>query len=185
MVQLREKDLPEDQRLELALQIKDAIDGRAILMVSRSLDLARACGSDGVHLPEDVPDFLEQKGMLGGEFLLGRSVHSLETAVEAHRRGVDYLIAGTIFDTRSHPGVKAAGKAFLRQLTREVDIPVLAIGGVNVDNAGEVMGAGASGVAVIRAVLASDNPGEAARSLWKALSQRAEARPLAEPEEPY
>ena len=97
--------------------------------------------------------------------LIGRSVHSVSGAVEAQSDGADFLIAGTIFPSPSHPYGPTQGVDFLRALCREVSVPILAIGGVTTQNVREVMEAGCSGVAVISAISEAEDPGAAASSL--------------------
>ena len=102
-------------------------------------------------------------------FLVGRSVHSAEAARRAEAAGAGYLIAGPIFETRSHQGVEPAGLALVEGIARTVRLPVLAIGGVTAGRVEEVVRAGASGVAVISAVLAQPDPRAAAEALRRAL----------------
>jgi thiamine-phosphate diphosphorylase len=107
---------------------------------------------------------------VGGQgFLVGRSVHSLEAARRAEAEGADYLVAGPVYETRSHPGRAPAGLSLIEGITRRVRVPVLAIGGVNAGRVDEVVRAGASGVAVISAVLAATDRRVAAGDLRRAL----------------
>lgn len=164
-VQLRERGLPDDELLVLARRLREATAGRALLLVNGRLDVALAVGADGLHLPEAAPAVPRPRP----GFLLGRSVHSLEAARRAEAEGADYLIAGPVYATRSHPGAPAAGLGLIREIAGAVRPPVLAIGGVNAGRAGEVVEAGAAGVAVISAVLGDPSPREAARCLREAL----------------
>jgi len=104
--------------------------------------------------------------------LLGRSVHSLDAARRAEAEGVDYLVLGTIFPSRSHPGVRTGGTALVAEVSRAVQVPVIAIGGITAENAGGVIEAGASGVAVISAILAATEPRAAAAALVSAIERR-------------
>ena len=165
-VQLREKDLAEAELLSLARRLRAVTEGRALLIVNGPLEVAVAVGADGVHLPEGAP--MPPRPRRG--FLVGRSVHSAEAACRAEAAGADYLIAGPIFETRSHPGVEPAGLALVEEIARAVRLPVLAIGGVTAGRVEEVVRAGASGVAVISAVLAQPaEGGAAAEALRRAL----------------
>ena len=179
MVQLREKDLLGGRLLELAHELREAVDERALLMINERADVALASGADGVHLGEEGLEPSVARCVVGEDICIGRSVHSVDKALEAQDQGADYLIAGAIFDTGSHPGFRAAGAGFLEELGSTVSIPYLGIGGINLSNAGKVMGAGASGAAVIRAILASDRPKEAARDLWKAVKEAWESQQVA------
>ena len=180
MVQLRENDLLGRRLLELAQELREAIDEKALLLINERADVALACGADGVHLGGEGLDPSVVRRIVGEDILIGRSVHSVDKALEAQDQGADYLIAGTIFATSSHPGFRAAGAGFLKELGSAVGIPYVGIGGINPSNAGKVIGAGASGAAVISAILASDQPKEAARALWKAVNEAWESQKVAE-----
>jgi thiamine-phosphate pyrophosphorylase len=176
-VQLREKDpdgrsLPPEDLLPLARRLRQATLGRALLLVNGSLDVALAVEADGVHLPASALSVWRPREAVpvGGQgFLVGRSVHSLEAARRAEAEGADYLVAGPVYETRSHPGREPAGLSLIEGITRRVRVPVLAIGGVNAGRVDEVVRAGASGVAVISAVLAATDRRVAAGDLRRAL----------------
>lgn len=165
MVQLREKDLPARDLYRLGARVKDAIAGRAKLVVNDRADVALALNADGVQLPEDGIPVLDARRIVGPNMLIGRSVHSVAGAAQAQSDGADFLIAGTIFPTASHPDHSAQGTGFLRAVCREVSVPVLAIGGVTAQNVREVMGGGCAGAAVISAISEAEDPGSAARAL--------------------
>ena len=165
MVQLREKDLSVGDLHDLGARVKEAIAGRALLTVNDRIDVALALNADGVQLPEDGAPVAAARRIVGSNMLIGRSVHSIDGAIEAESSGADFLIAGTIFPSASHPGGPAQGTSFLRALCREVSVPVLAIGGVTTQNVGDIMEAGCSGAAVISAISEAEDPGCAARTL--------------------
>ncbi|MBI2165316.1 MAG: thiamine phosphate synthase [Chloroflexi bacterium] len=165
LVQLREKDLPAGQLLSLAKALRAVTAGRALLFINDRVDVALACDADGVQLGEESLPVAAVRRIAGDRLLIGRSVHSEEGAVEAQRLGADLLIVGTMFETASHPGAVAAGTSLLRRVTSAVNVPILGIGGVTRHNVGQVMDAGACGVAVVREVLASPDPEASARSL--------------------
>jgi thiamine-phosphate pyrophosphorylase len=172
VVQLREKDLPSEGLLPLARRLSRATLGQALLLVNGPLDVALAVEADGVHLPASAPSVWRPREAVpvdGQGFLVGRSVHSLVAARRAEEEGVDYLVAGPVYETRSHPGRAPAGLSLIEGITRRVRVPVLAIGGVNAGRVDEVVRAGASGVAVISAVLAATDRRAAAGGLRRAL----------------
>lgn len=171
MVQLREKDLSAHDLNELGVRLKSIIDGRAHLIINDRIDVALALNADGVQLPEDGAPVAEARRTVGPNMLIGRSVHSINGAVEAESSGADFLIAGTIFPSASHPDGPAQGTSFLRTLCREVFIPVLGIGGITTQNVGEVMEAGCSGAAVISAISEAGDPGDAARKLLNEMAR--------------
>ena len=184
MVQVREKDMPASQLLDLCTTIRHVTEGRALLFVNDRMDVAMACGADGVQLGEEGLSPAAARRMAGGELLLGRSVHSVEGAAEAASQGVDLLIVGTVFATPSHPDASVTGTGVLRRLRGRVEAPYLAIGGVDLANVESVVRAGASGAAVISAVCANDDPEGVARALkarvseaWAARSDRRQGTP--------
>lgn len=171
MVQLREKDLAGGELLDLARRLKVAIAGKALLFVNDRVDVALACGAEGVQLGEKALPVEAVRRIGGDRLLIGRSVHSLEGALEAAATRADLLTVGTIFETASHPGTPAAGVGLVRSIASKVTLPLIGIGGIEAENAAQVMAAGASGVAVIRAVLGAHDPEAAARRLWEAISR--------------
>ena len=164
-VKLREKDLPSEELLPLARRLRQATEGQALLLVNGPLAVALTAEADGFHLPEVAPPVERPRH----GFLIGRSVHSLAAARRAEAEGVDYLIAGPVYETRSHPGREAAGLALIEEVTRSVRTPTLAIGGVTAERVDEVVRAGASGIAVISAILAQRDRQAAAERLRRAL----------------
>ena len=169
LVELREKDLPADELLALARRLRAVTRGRALLVVNDRVDVALVSGADGAHLPERGLPVREARALLGAGRLVGRSVHSVVSAVDAERDGADYAILGTIYATSSKPGVSPAGVGLVAEASRATRLPLLAIGGVTAERAPEVMAAGVWGVAVISAVLDADDPASAARRLRAAL----------------
>ena len=165
MVQLREKDLSAHDLYDLGVRVRNAIAGRAKLIVNDRVDVAHALDADGVQLPEDGIPVADARRIVSPKMLIGRSVHSVDGAVEAESDGADFLIAGTIFPSPSHPSGPAQGVDFLRALSRGVSVPILAIGGVTTRNVSKVMEAGCSGVAVISAISEAEDPGAATSSL--------------------
>ena len=165
IVQLREKDLPGRLILDLAMNIRRAIDHKALLIINERVDVALLSSADGVHLGEHALSPADARTLVGENMLIGRSVHNYDGALEAQSQGADYLISGSVFPTRSHPGQAPQGLRLIEDLAPNLRIPYLAIGGINPQNAPDVIRAGASGVAVISAILASPDPKQAARKL--------------------
>ena len=177
MVQLREKDMPGGRLLELAIQISNSTDGRSLLMINERADVSLAAGAAGVQLGEEGLPVSTAKQVLGPDRLVGRSVHSVEGAVEAARHGADLLVAGTMYETRSHPGAAAIGPGLVREIAKRCSVPMIGIGGITTNNLGEVLQAGACGVAVISSILAADDPEQAARELKQAMLAEWDSRP--------
>ena len=171
LVQLREKDLSNEELLELAGTLLEAIGGRAKLIVNERADVALAAGAQGVQLGESGPPVSEARKTLGGDALIGRSVHSLQSAAQAEADGADFLLVGTMFASRSHPGEAPAGPGLMQQVSANSRLPLIGIGGITPENADQVIGAGASGVAVITNILAAEDPKAAAAKLKEAICQ--------------
>jgi thiamine-phosphate pyrophosphorylase len=155
-IQIREKDLAAQ---ELSAFVEDAlrrIPRSCRILLNDRLDVACAAAAGGVHLGEqsmpveEAKRFVRERHAQGG-FLVGASAHSLGAARAAEKSGADYLIFGPVFPT---PSKKAFGEPqgirTLAELCRVLSIPVLAIGGITVDNAAECAAAGAAGIAAIR-----------------------------------
>ena len=170
MVQLREKDLPAVELFRLALALKEAVGDRALVLVNDRVDVALATGADGIQLGAGSLPVPAARALVGSGRLLGRSVHNVAEAVQAERDGADFLVLGTIYPSRSHPGTPGAGPGLVGQVKAAVQVPIIAIGGVDAGNAGEVMAAGAAGVAVISAILGAAAPRAAARDLATAVA---------------
>lgn len=172
-VQLREKDLPIKGLFAMALELRALTHQHgAKLLINDRVDVALGVRADGVHLPQDgIPPSAVRK-LVGPDLLIGASTHSLAEARDAETEGADFVVLGPVFETPSKlrygPPV---GIEALRQVARELSIPVFAIGGIDAGRVPEVLGAGAHGVAVISALLAPDDPGIAARALLAALER--------------
>jgi thiamine-phosphate pyrophosphorylase len=164
-VQLREKDLPLEELLPLARRLRGVTRDRAALIVNGPLELALASEADGVHWPEAASPVDRPSRPL----LIGRSVHSQAAAEQGWAECSDYLIAGPVFETVSHAGATPGGVELIRAIAGAVAIPVLAIGGVTEERVLDVLHAGASGVAMITAILAAESPQQAAQRLKNTL----------------
>ena len=151
LIQIRERDLDGGPLTRLVSSCVDAVRGTpARVLVNDRLDVALAAGAHGVHLRADSFDARRVRAAVPSPFLIGRSVHSLADAVAATEDGAtDYLIFGTVFETTAKPGRPAAGLAALATVAAATRLPVLAIGGMTAARVGEVLAAGASGVAGI------------------------------------
>ncbi|MQF82709.1 thiamine phosphate synthase [SAR202 cluster bacterium AD-802-E10_MRT_200m] len=169
-IQIREKDLSTKDIFLLIEDIKSRIENKAMLIVNDRLDIALACNLDGVQIGENGFPLEVARKITQNNLLLGRSVHNLTGAVEAEACGADFLIVGTIYKSRSHPESLPAGPQLLEQVTQAVALPCLAIGGINVSNAQEVIRAGASGIAIISAVQGAQDPENVIKDLRYAIA---------------
>jgi thiamine-phosphate pyrophosphorylase len=151
LIQIRERDLDARALTRVAAAAVDAVRGTATrILVNDRTDVALASGAHGVHLRGDSAPARRIRAIVPQGFLIGRSVHSREEAERAAAEGgLDYLMFGTVFETASKPGVRAAGPATLAAIASSVTLPVLAIGGVTVSRMAEVAEAGAAGFGAI------------------------------------
>lgn len=134
------------------------------IIINDRVDLAFLTQCAGVQLAyHSLPTQLVKEGYLN--LAIGKSVHSLEEAMEAEKAGADYLLYGHIFESKSKPELLPKGLEQLSILTQSVDVPIIAIGGITVDNLPAIMDAGAKGVAVMSTVWEAANPVEIVREL--------------------
>ena len=169
-VQLRDKVLPPRGLLPLAHRLRtDTHAAGALFFVNDRLDLALAAGADGVHLgPDDLPVAAARR-IAPPRFLIGHSADNPDAARRAVATGADYIGCGAVFATRTKADAGAAiGVRRFRDVARCVDVPVVAIGGVTVRSAPEVIAAGAAGCAVVSAVMGARDPGRAVRGFLRA-----------------
>jgi thiamine-phosphate pyrophosphorylase len=158
-VQLREKDLEAKHLLELAQRLRRTTSAHgARLFVNDRVDVTMASGADGVHCPEDgFPPRLARR-LLGRDTIVGASCHSAESVERAADDGVDLVFYGPVFSTPSKAAYgPSLGLDALRNVCGRVGLPVFAIGGVTPERSVGCMENGASGVAVVSALLASDD----------------------------
>lgn len=158
IIQVRERDLEAGELAALAAAAVSLARGTTTrIVVNDRLDVALACGADGVHLRADSIPTADARRLAPAGFLIGRSVHSAEEASAAD--GCDYVIAGTVFPSRSKAaGAVVLGLDGLRAVVRASRAPVLAIGGVTADRFDDISAAGAAGVAGIGLFLPFDSP---------------------------
>jgi len=171
VIQWRDKLSPDGQFLETARQLREQTRKQGVLfIVNDRVAVALRAQADGVHVGhEDLP-VPEVRALVGDSMLIGRSTHSIEEALEAQRQGADYIGVGPVFATPTKPGYPAVGLKLVRQVAAQISIPWVAIGGIDLENAGLVSSAGAACVAVVRAVAAASDPEAAARLLKEKLS---------------
>lgn len=149
LFQIRERDLEARALASLVSAVLDAVRrSRMRVVVNDRVDVALACGADGVHLRADSIGVADVRRLAPRPFIVGRSVHSPDEA--AASAGADYLIAGTVFPTTSKPDATSwLGVAGLRSVVQASPSPVLAIGGISRERFADVAAAGAAGVAAI------------------------------------
>ncbi len=173
MVQLREKTASTRAFMEKAEAVQDAIRGKGIpLIINDRVDVALAVDADGVHLGSDDMPYEKARSILGREAIIGVSVETLEEAEEMSGSGVDYFGVSPIFATGTKPDhAPPLGLEGLRKIRKHVSEPLIAIGGVDVDNAADVIAAGADGIAVVTAITLANDPKTAAIDLLAEIQQ--------------
>jgi thiamine-phosphate pyrophosphorylase len=170
MVQLREKQWPSGRVLALADRLLARCRAAGVtFVVNDRVDVALALGADGVHVGQDDLPARLARPMLRPGMLLGVSTHSVEQARAAQAAGADYVAVGAMFPTATKPDFELVGPDLVRKLRGEIRAPLIGIGGITPDNVGEVIRAGAAGVAVISAVCAADDPEDATRRFIDAI----------------
>ncbi len=171
-IQVREKGAAASEVFASVVEIARLARGRDVrVLVNDRVDVTLAARAHGVHLAAKSLPPAVARGLLEPWQLLGVSVHSVDEAVAAARAGADYVTFGHLYPTWSHQGEPARGARALAEVVAAVDVPVLAIGGITAARVPDVLATGCAGVAVISAVLASDDPAEAARVLRDALDR--------------
>lgn len=170
-VQLREKDLSARDMYSLGQRLQTLLQPQGVpLFINDRIDVALALDAAGVHLAGHSLPTAVARRLLGPEKLLGVSTHSLADAQAAAADGADFIVFGPVFETPSKLAYgPPQGLQRLIDVVQQVNIPVLGLGGIDTSNVSQVMQAGAYGVAMIRAVLAAEDPAAATRQLNTAL----------------
>ncbi len=163
-VHLRLPDATAREVYDLGMVLQASLVERGVpLIVNDRIDVALAINAGGVQVGARGLPLRAVRRLLGPDAPMGASVHSIEEALAA--ASATWVTFGHVWETGSHPGATGRGVDALREVAAAVDIPVMAIGGVTAARAPEAIAAGASGVAVISAILAADDPAAATRSI--------------------
>jgi thiamine-phosphate pyrophosphorylase len=159
-VQLREKDLSTSDLYSLAEEIREITKRKgANLIINDRVDIATAVDADGVHLGWQSLEIDMVRRMIGRDKIIGFSAHSLKEAEKAENSGADYVTISPIFDTVNKDYfIKPLGVSEIGKIKEQIDIPVIALGGINENNVKDVLKNGADGIAVISAIFLSDDP---------------------------
>jgi len=170
-IQLREKDLPTRELLEMAQWMRGLTkEYGANLIINDRVDVALAVGADGVHLGRDSIPANAVRIISDGKLLIGVSTHGIGEAIEAEKYGADFITLGPIYETPSKFKYGSPiGIDMIRQVKSNLSIPVLAIGGIKLNKVHEVTEAGADGIALISAILTAKNIKETTEELMRFL----------------
>lgn len=167
-LQLREKELCEEEFLAQALQIKELCREYGVpFVINDNADIALKAGADGIHVGQSDMNCHEVRARLGSGKIIGVSAHTVEEAVFAEQNGADYLGVGAMFNTDSKADARSVAYETLKEICNAVSIPVIAIGGIGKNNVETLTGSGICGIAVISAVFAQADIKSAAAELKK------------------
>ena len=166
-VQLREKGCSTREFMDEARLLKALLAGTGVpLFINDRLDVALAVGADGVHLGQNDLAIADARRLVGNRMIIGISAESVADAVRAEAEGADYIGASPVFTTPTKTDTAPPlGLDGLRAIRRAVQLPLVAIGGINADNAAQVLRAGADGLAVVSAIVSAPCPRTAAAGL--------------------
>ena len=172
-VQLREKDLCTGDLYSLAKEIREITERKDVnLIINDRVDIATAVDADGVHLGWQSLGIDIVRRMIGRDKIIGFSAHSLEEAERAKSSGADYVSISPVFDTVNKDYfIKPLGVGAIGRVKDQINIPVIALGGINESNVSSVIKNGADGVAIISAILLSDSPEQTAAGICREIKK--------------
>jgi thiamine-phosphate pyrophosphorylase len=170
LVQLRDKQSAKSEVLALAIKLAKRLRrSKTLFIVNDYLDVAVACGADGLHLGQDDLSIKEARKILGRDKIIGVSCHNLAQALKAQKEGADYIGIGPVFSTATKPGARAIGLKTAAELKAKIKIPYFAIGNIHAGNLKEITAVGLRRIAVCRAILEAADPRQASKELYKQL----------------
>ena len=171
MVMLREPGMAAGKLAELARRVKAITRGKALLVIHDRVDVAQAVEADGVQLAEDGLPTRAARGLMGKYSVLGRSADDHATALQATAEGAEWVLAGPIYKSATQPDEKSTGPKLISDIVEDSDIPVIAVGGITVDNIPEVIQSGAAGIAVLSGIAGAEDRKAAMEALVAALNE--------------
>ena len=183
---IREKDLDNIKLAELVLEIKRRLKNTNIkIIINTNVEIAKQTNADGIQL--SFKNFIE---MTSGSYtgntkkyieiddhynkskkyeiykLIGVSIHSFEEGIEAYKLGADYLLYGHVFETDCKKDISPRGTKDIEKLSKNIDIPIIGIGGISKDNFGKVINSGADGIAIMSSLMKDKNPKELIEAMF-------------------
>lgn len=165
-VQLREKNTDEDEFLELALKVQKVCRNYKIpFVINDNVEIAKKIDADGVHVGQEDMNALDVRKLIGSKKILGVSASTVEEALLAEKQGADYLGVGAVFATSSKDDAESVSHKTLKEICDAVKIPVVAIGGISINNVDELKGSGIAGISVISAIFGAADIEEASKKL--------------------
>lgn len=171
-VQLREKDLAYDEFLDLARALRKlTLEYGIPFVINDNVEIAREVDADGVHIGQEDMAYERAREILGPDKIIGLSCGNLEEALIAKEAGTDYIGVGAVFPTGSKDDAEYIGLAGLEAISRELDLPIVAIGGIGRDQVLEMKGLDIDGIAVISAILGAGDIGQATGELLELVEE--------------
>ena len=166
IVQLREKTASTKEFYDLALKVKEITSRYGVpLLINDRIDIALAVGSEGVHIGQDDMPADIAREIIGEDKILGVSASTVEEAKKAEIDSADYIGSGAVFPTSTKDDADSVSKEELKEIVDSIDIPVVAIGGITVENAHTLKGSGIAGFSVVSAIMSAEDPKEASGKL--------------------
>jgi len=158
IVQYREKNKSKNEMINEAKRLKKICEGKATFLINDYIDIALACNADGIHIGQDDVSYETARTLLGKDRIIGLTVHSLEEAIDAEKLGVDYIGLAPIFKTGTKEDARdPIGVDIIKTVRKNVNLPIVAVGGINKNNVNEIILSGADSVVSIYAVLNSND----------------------------
>lgn len=157
-LQLREKNLSDEEFLKEAIQIKALCNKYKVpFFINDNVKVAIKCGADGIHVGQDDMAAGRVRELVGDKMMIGVSAHSVKEAVEAVKNGADCLGVGAIFSTSTKKDASVLDLSVVSDICKAVSVPVVAIGGIKKNNISKLKGIGVDGVALVSAIFAADD----------------------------
>jgi thiamine-phosphate pyrophosphorylase len=167
-VQLREKELSDKDFLAEAIEISALCKKYKVpFFINDNVEVAVKCKADGIHVGQEDMAATKVRELVGSEMMIGVSVHTVSEALEAVAAGADCLGVGAMFSTSTKADADVLPMGTLRDICAAVDIPVVAIGGINKSNIGQLKGTGVDGVALVSAIFSAEDIESECRELRK------------------
>ena len=171
-IQLREKNLDYDSFLAEAFEVKELCRKYDVpFVINDNVDIAIACDADGVHVGQSDMAAGNVRAKLGPDKIIGVSAHNIEEALTAQANGADYLGVGAMFNTSTKTDVETTSNGMLYDICHAVDIPIVAIGGINENNILQLKGTGTDGVAIVSAIFSKPDIAKATSELLELSKQ--------------
>ena len=166
IVQIREKTADTLDFYNLALKVKEITTNYNIpLIINDRVDVALAIDADGVHVGQSDMQCDVTRKLIGPDKILGVSAATIDEAKKAESDGADYIGTGAVFPTSTKDDAPSVTKQELKEMVESINIPVVAIGGINLENACELIDTGIAGLSVVSAIMSSDNPKKSSEEL--------------------